>query len=207
MVGARRFELPTSCSRSRRATKLRYAPIHVCPGQSSTSGSPKKVGARGFEPPTPCTPCKCATRLRHAPIRCDGSSATLPSFHGCFSSVTQPLPASPKAPAYQRQAQQNPPYLFASTNHLLVHQECREHPPPHHVGRIDTDMPAIAWRRKSYSNPCKADSLFPSGLQCRPWHTGAALTGFSLASRREILIPNIATRAVLHQAILQLRQS
>ena len=27
-VGARRFELPTSCSRSRRATRLRYAPIN-----------------------------------------------------------------------------------------------------------------------------------------------------------------------------------
>ena len=26
MVGARRFELRTSCSRSRRATRLRYAP-------------------------------------------------------------------------------------------------------------------------------------------------------------------------------------
>ena len=29
MVGAERFELPTSCSRSKRATKLRYAPIRV----------------------------------------------------------------------------------------------------------------------------------------------------------------------------------
>ena len=27
-IGARRFELPTSCSRSRRATKLRYAPYN-----------------------------------------------------------------------------------------------------------------------------------------------------------------------------------
>lgn len=31
VVGARRFELPTSCSRSRRATKLRYAPT-ACGG-------------------------------------------------------------------------------------------------------------------------------------------------------------------------------
>src|SRR5215470_6602180 len=28
-IGARRFELPTSCSRSRRATKLRYAPSPI----------------------------------------------------------------------------------------------------------------------------------------------------------------------------------
>ena len=206
MVGARRFELPTSCSRSRRATKLRYAPIHVYSGQSSTSGSPVKVGARGFEPPTPCTPCKCATRLRHAPIRCDGSFAITPSFHGCFSSVTQPLPAGPKAPACQRQARQNRPYLVDSTNHLRVHQECRQRSPPHRVERIDTDRPAIAWRRKSYSNPCKADSLFPSGLQCLPWHTVVARTGSFLASRREIPFPNIAARAALRQAILQLRQ-
>ena len=28
MVGAERFELPTSCSQSRRATRLRYAPLN-----------------------------------------------------------------------------------------------------------------------------------------------------------------------------------
>ncbi len=29
MVGVERFELPTSCSQSRRATRLRYTPKHV----------------------------------------------------------------------------------------------------------------------------------------------------------------------------------
>src|SRR5215470_2182897 len=33
-VGARRFELPTSCSRSRRATKLRYAPFSFLTSES-----------------------------------------------------------------------------------------------------------------------------------------------------------------------------
>ena len=30
LVGVERFELPTSCSQSRRATRLRYTPITVC---------------------------------------------------------------------------------------------------------------------------------------------------------------------------------
>ena len=29
LVGVERFELPTSCSQSRRATRLRYTPIHI----------------------------------------------------------------------------------------------------------------------------------------------------------------------------------
>jgi hypothetical protein len=39
MVGAVRFELTTSCTRTKRATRLRYAPIHEaaqsagCPGE------------------------------------------------------------------------------------------------------------------------------------------------------------------------------
>ena len=30
LVGVERFELPTSCSQSRRATRLRYTPIVLC---------------------------------------------------------------------------------------------------------------------------------------------------------------------------------
>ncbi len=35
MVGARGFEPPTSCSQSRRATRLRYAPIPISNDQDS----------------------------------------------------------------------------------------------------------------------------------------------------------------------------
>ena len=80
MVGAPRFELGTSWSRTKRATRLRYAPEKQVSGakfQVSAKASPDTrnltpetyvlVGTARFELATPCTPSKCATRLRHVP--------------------------------------------------------------------------------------------------------------------------------------------
>ena len=83
VVGARGFEPPTSWSRTKRATKLRYAPEESGYGEQVTGYGkrercrlfpvtsnlfPKLVGTARFELATPCTPSKCATRLRHVPI-------------------------------------------------------------------------------------------------------------------------------------------
>ena len=57
-IGATGFELATSCTPCKRATRLRYAPI---------IGLASEIGATGFELATSCTPCKRATRLRYAP--------------------------------------------------------------------------------------------------------------------------------------------
>ena len=89
MVGAPRFELGTSWSRTKRATRLRYAPTRAmvsagdqfqaqaldsAPLQFSwlfTGHLPlataSMVGTARFELATPCTPSKCATRLRYVP--------------------------------------------------------------------------------------------------------------------------------------------
>jgi hypothetical protein len=50
LVGVERFELPTSCSQSRRATRLRYTPIdtddhHGANASSCLDGSPAARGA------------------------------------------------------------------------------------------------------------------------------------------------------------------
>ena len=81
-VGAPRFELGTSWSRTKRATRLRYAPEksgyrEQVTGYSKEEGHrlfpvtcnlfPKLVGTARFELATPCTPSKCATRLRYVP--------------------------------------------------------------------------------------------------------------------------------------------
>ena len=78
MVGAPRFELGTSWSRTKRATRLRYAPEKqvsdigfqvsaLCPGAWHLKPG-LLVGTARFELATPCTPSKCATRLRYVPI-------------------------------------------------------------------------------------------------------------------------------------------
>ena len=83
MVGAPRFELGTSWSRTKRATRLRYAPKENLPlprrpvsaGRDSIlrpkpgawRQHSKLVGTARFELATPCTPSKCATRLRYVP--------------------------------------------------------------------------------------------------------------------------------------------
>ena len=83
LVGAPRFELGTSWSRTKRATRLRYAPEKRAHRERVTGYSredrhqlfpvtcnlsPKLVGTARFELATPCTPSKCATRLRYVPI-------------------------------------------------------------------------------------------------------------------------------------------
>jgi hypothetical protein len=84
MVGAPRFELGTSWSRTKRATRLRHAPndpplvasdlrrtratLPVSLITRHSSGFKQSlVGTAGFEPATTCTPSKCATRLRYVP--------------------------------------------------------------------------------------------------------------------------------------------
>ena len=157
MIGARRFELPTSCSRSRRATKLRYAPIHVPQESCVKIFNSKRVGARGFEPPTPCTPCKCATRLRHAPTIWDISSATRPSFRGYSSSTMPALLQGPKVPTCQDQGYQTRPFFGDTTSRYRLHEEFQKLPfEP--LGRNYVDRPIIASPRKLYSNPRKGDS-------------------------------------------------
>ena len=154
MIGARRFELPASCSRSRRATRLRYAPIHV---PQKNSYIPKTVGARGFEPPTPCTPCKCATRLRHAPIIWDVFFAIRSSSRECFSSTTQVLLQGRRVPTCQRQGCQNHPCLGDLTSRCPLLEEFQKIP-FESPGRNCLDRLTIASPQKSYSNPCKGGS-------------------------------------------------
>ena len=88
MVGAPRFELGTSWSRTKRATRLRYAPIKAVISDKWSVASHEDeqrldklatrhlslatvllVGTARFELATPCTPSKCATRLRYVPTK------------------------------------------------------------------------------------------------------------------------------------------
>ena len=48
MVGVERFELPTSCSQSRRATRLRYTPLHPSQGQRLNNTTPNSFGQEDF---------------------------------------------------------------------------------------------------------------------------------------------------------------
>src|SRR5579872_2179000 len=98
MVGAPRFELGTSWSRTKRATRLRYAPTRLVLGTrswvlgQSCSWSPSTqsldpstrflVGTGRFELPTPCTPSKCATRLRYVPSKAGTGGCVLGTDQG-----------------------------------------------------------------------------------------------------------------------------
>ena len=73
MVGVERFELPTSCSQSRRATRLRYTPKNVthCRLKTTTRtciSMRNMVGVERFELPTSCSQSRRATRLRYTPL-------------------------------------------------------------------------------------------------------------------------------------------
>ncbi len=77
MVGVGGFELPTSCSQSRRATGLRYTPVkkrhlqrgafcdqcfwHLILRSNPSELEPKMVGRVGFEPTTNWLKANCST--------------------------------------------------------------------------------------------------------------------------------------------------
>ena len=80
MVGAKRFELPTSCSQSRRATRLRYTPNKTCRTALNLLhqlGSLLRNAAyfhadlarpEGFEPPTPKFVAWCSIQLSYGRV-------------------------------------------------------------------------------------------------------------------------------------------
>jgi hypothetical protein len=69
MVGVERFELPTSCSQSRRATRLRYTPIKHIPSLlicvPIDIGKHQMARPEGFEPPTPKFVAWCSIQLSY----------------------------------------------------------------------------------------------------------------------------------------------
>ena len=111
LVGARGFEPRTSWSRTKRATRLRYAPARTAGNTDewttpalrawlvtvhSSLSNVLMVGTAGFEPATTCTPSKCATRLRYVPAR-TGVGFRGPGFGRTMSSpLGLPMPDTDK---------------------------------------------------------------------------------------------------------------
>ena len=106
VVGVERFELPTSCSQSRRATRLRYTPI-ILSVEKVTRVQEGALYPRGTAKSTPVSQCSvfvfirpCARRMGPRTCQLPHCSYRLPRRHRVPSAVSSS--AIPAAVSFSR---------------------------------------------------------------------------------------------------------
>src|SRR5690242_19844636 len=101
MVGAVRFELTTSCTRNKRATRLRYAPTlsrRRCrvPGQFATRKLGIIAAQRKENAPEPVNRRACSERLQQGTPRGVLTSERQPHHRSSHSTQPNPPAAPPR---------------------------------------------------------------------------------------------------------------
>ena len=166
-VGVSGFEPLTPWSRTRCATRLRYAPLNRLPTKAA-----HQVGVDGFEPSTPCTPSKCATRLRHTPLSVRRDSDPRPSapradaLPGC---ATHRLPWKGIKRGLQRPAMRD----LARNDRSVVHPYPRlerppstaSRPPGLHALRVEGIEPTAVGLQSRRASDCATPACWGPGIR------------------------------------------